>query len=1481
MTATASTAGGSLRTGGVTLLKLLRYALFIPIAFLLLQFITLDLTWPRQAMFGLLLVLLTLWLDRGSDSHLITLTLMFVSMASTARYAWWRFHTVFNFFTDTTKHWGWLDAFFILVLLAAETYAFAILFLGYLQTIWPLRRAPVPLPDKTADWPHVDVIIPTYNEPLSVVRYTALAAAAIDYPPEKFHVYILDDGKREEFRKFAEEAGVGYVTRSDNKHAKAGNINNAMKKLTSPFVAIFDCDHVPTRSFLQVTMGWFLRDAQLGMLQTPHHFYSPDPFERNLGQFRVIPNEGELFYGVVQDGNDFWNAAFFCGSCAVLRRSAMNEIGGIATDTVTEDAHTSLRMQMRGWNTAYINIPQAAGLATERLSGHVKQRIRWARGMSQILRVDNPLLARGLKLPQRLCYFNAMAHFMYGMPRLIFLCAPLIYMLLNHTNIPGYWAAILAYAAPHLVLCNVTNSRIQGHHRHSFWNEIYETVLAPYILLPTLLALVNPKLGKFDVTDKGGVVDTSYFDGQIARPFIFMLGLNVVGALAAIPRLVHMHSFLGRLYDPRHPGTVYVNLFWIMFNVVVLGVAMAVAHEAQQRRSSVRIQTTIPAIIRMSDGSEIAGETVDLSAGGAAIRLLESVKAQPGEYVRVLFPLRTGDASLPSSVTRLEGDVLRLKYEAMTLPEQETLTMVLYSQADAWLGWGESREADRPLRSLWRIVMLSGSGLVQALRGLLPRGKVADAPVVALRTAGAFLLACLLLGATTLRAATGHGNSDQRTGAASSPDTATAKAAANTVPRAGSFHQNFTLADIGLPATIELRGVDAYNSIHFALPETQVVRQATMNLNLHFSPSLIANLSHLKVMVNGALVATVPAQSSGVVAVAIPAELLVRNNELTFEFIGHYTLACEDPAHTSLWMRIGSSSTIDLTGDLLPLQDDLKRLPLPFYDEALQAPPVLPFIFLSPPNTKAMQAAGIVASWFGVQANARPIKFPVSIAGAGSMPAGNVVVIAESAELPSALDLRGGSGPTISIRPNPGDAYGKLLIISGDSPEELVQAAQAFSSQRGLLQGRSVHVEETRMPAPRQPDDAPRWLSTESGKPALFWDNSNLDQLQGNGAATLPVYLRLPPDLYYGERSNLTMKLVYAYNAIPIANASSLKIRINNGFIGSLPLKPGDKPKSVVERQVGLPVVDLRPFSNTLLFDYFFQLAKQGECKNTAPTNLYGSILRSSSVDISGLPHWATLPNLELFSNAGFPFTRLADLADTKVVMPAASSPEEIALFLDLMGHFGAMSGYPTLRVSVVSADDLGAGDNNYLVLGTVRDQAAIARLNPSMPVTVEADGIKVKDTGGFFASTRHAWWRIRSDRGPDGEMAAMGGTPDAIVEGIENPLAPERSIVVIALRDPAAAGAFATAFLKTSQSGAMARTVSVLHGDEFESYQLSGNLYHVGHLPWWVKTRLWFMQNTWFVVVFLVLLCFVLASWSRIWLRHRARERLQAHELV
>jgi len=187
-----------------------------------------------------------------------------------------------------------------------------------------------------------------------------------------------------------------------------------------------------------------------------------------------VPNEGNLFYGLIQDGNDLWNATFFCGSCAVLKRRPLQEIGGIAVETVTEDAHTALKLHRRGYNTAYLRQVLAGGLATESLSGHIGQRIRWARGMAQIFRLDNPLTGRGLSCLQRLCYTNAMLHFFSGIPRLVFLTAPLAYLYFQFHIINAAAATIALYALPHMVQSSLANSHIQGRFRHSFWNEAYE-----------------------------------------------------------------------------------------------------------------------------------------------------------------------------------------------------------------------------------------------------------------------------------------------------------------------------------------------------------------------------------------------------------------------------------------------------------------------------------------------------------------------------------------------------------------------------------------------------------------------------------------------------------------------------------------------------------------------------------------------------------------------------------------------------------------------------------------------------------------------------------------------------------------------------------------------------------------------------------------------------------------------------------------------
>ena len=567
--------------------------------------------------------------------HHISIT---VGVFCTARYAWYRYSETWWSFKTSWSQIQALDAVFVLLLLAAETYSFIILFLGVFQTSRPLKRRPVPLPGDSSTWPTVDIFIPTYNEPLEIVKPTVLAALTMDYPKDKFQVYILDDGRRSEFAQFAGECGAKYVTRLDNAHAKAGNINAALQNTSGEFVAIFDCDHIPTRSFLQMTMGSLMAESRLAMIQTPHHFYSPDPFERNLGIFRKVPNESALFYGIIQDGNDLWDATFFCGSCAVLRRTVLEEIGGIAVETVTEDAHTALRMHSKGWSTCYLNLPQAAGLATARLTDHVGQRIRWARGMVQILRVDNPLFKGGLKLPQRLCYLNSMLHYLFSGPRFIFLLSPLVYLILGRSNVFGYLPGILAYGVPHIFLSTVVNSRVHGRHRHSFWNEVYEMVLAPYIFLPTLLALINPRWGKFNVTAKDSTVTGTHFDWQIAKPFGFLLLLNFLGMGMGLHR-VWMEG------DPK--GVVSVNLVWAFFNTLMLGGALAVARESKQVRSTVRVSTKLPVQILLPNGERVAGRTENLSLGGVVARLVRSDVLERGDNARIAISLGSEEYTFP------------------------------------------------------------------------------------------------------------------------------------------------------------------------------------------------------------------------------------------------------------------------------------------------------------------------------------------------------------------------------------------------------------------------------------------------------------------------------------------------------------------------------------------------------------------------------------------------------------------------------------------------------------------------------------------------------------------------------------------------------------------------------------------------------------------------------------------------------------------
>src|SRR3981081_820473 len=289
------------------------------------------------------------------------------------------------------------------------------------------------------------------------------------------------------------------------------------------------------------------------------------------------------------------------------------------------------------------------------------------------------------------------------------------------------------------------------------------------------------------------------------------------------------------------------------------------------------------------------------------------------------------------------------------------------------------------------------------------------------------------------------------------------------------------------------------------------------------------------------------------------------------------------------------------------------------------------------------------------------------------------------------------SGPSIAIRANPSDLYSKVLVLTGDSADDVLTAAMALTLQRDLLQGALVRVPSMQLPAPRQPDDAPRWLSTEKiNRIGDIWQTGTFDT---DASPPVAVTTRPPPDLYYNYRAqqNLAFHLSYRYNSIPLANGSSLQLSVNDVYAGSTPLPHSDKASAQLDAIVPVPISDLRPFPNAFLMRFLFALPKKEECpdaiqdttQNGSPNSLRGAILKDSYLDLQGIPHWATLPNLEIFANAGYPFTRRADLAETTVVLPDGAGPEEIETYLTFMGHFGGQTGYPVLNVTVTNADGM------------------------------------------------------------------------------------------------------------------------------------------------------------------------------------------------
>ena len=357
-----------------------------------------------------------------------------------------------------------------LVLFGAESFTVVLFFLTALITADP-TTPPLPKRMRRSEAPTVDVLVPSYNEPPELLAVTLAAAMQMVYPEGRKTVVLCDDGgtdqkcaspdpkaakeaqeRRAQLQAMCEQMGVVYTTRARNEHAKAGNLNSALHKLRGELVLILDADHVPSREFLARTAGYFVENPKLFLVQTPHFFTNRDPIERNIGLPETCPSENEMFYTEIHRGLDRLGGAFFCGSAALIRRKALDDVGGISGRTITEDAETALDIHSRGWESLYLDHAMIAGLQPETFASFITQRGRWATGMMQMLILKNPLFRPGLTMLQRVCYLNSMSYWLFPLVRMIFLLSPLFYLFFGLEVFVVTYDEVLAYILPHLLV---------------------------------------------------------------------------------------------------------------------------------------------------------------------------------------------------------------------------------------------------------------------------------------------------------------------------------------------------------------------------------------------------------------------------------------------------------------------------------------------------------------------------------------------------------------------------------------------------------------------------------------------------------------------------------------------------------------------------------------------------------------------------------------------------------------------------------------------------------------------------------------------------------------------------------------------------------------------------------------------------------------------------------------------------------------------
>lgn len=690
--------------------------------------------------------------------------------------------------------------------------------------------------------------------------------------------------------------------------------------------------------------------------------------------------------------------------------------------------------------------------------------------------------------------------------------------------------------------------------------------------------------------------------------------------------------------------------------------------------------------------------------------------------------------------------------------------------------------------------------------------------------------------------------------------------------------QVFTFKELGAKRPLSIVGIDARDSVAVSLREDQMVSNATLDLQYSYSAALIPELSSLKVLMNDELIGTIPVTKEGAGQVQeakfnIPSWMFVNYNQLGVQLIGHYSKGCEDPNHSGLWARISQKSSVSITTQPLQLANDLALLPLPFYSHHDSRKLSLPFVFTTVPDAGQIEAAGFVASWFGQLADYRGADFSVKL---NHIPEHGHAIVFLTPQHPLALDgVPEIVGPGLAIVNNPNDEYGKLLVIYGRNDHELKSAARALLLNRKAFSGPFVEISDLEMPPIRSPYDAPLWIQQDRPVKLGEMVGGNVLASIAGTQRVIRMPLRFPPDLFLNNTKGVPLLLKYKYTPRAHDDRSALNVSINDRFMTSEPLLSEHKLRThknsvlgsvsnekqiTTETKLYLPG-QLLSSNSELTFHFLFDQVKPADCKEDHIDFIkdHGVIDADSSIDISHIKHFIRMPNLAAFANSGYPFTRMADLSETAVVLPDMPDNDTLEAYLQLMAKMGESTGYPAIRVTVLKRSELNKGlDKDVIVLEKAAGDDVWEQWKPYLPINAQSDKEGLAIANPFV----RAWYWLFPDKKekPESNMLYAQYSRNGFLAGFESPFKAGRSVVLWAANDTASFKQTMDIMLSPDKGlPSVQGSLVTVHDGKVRTVS-DETTYTLGSLGGWESWR-WYLSKNPFIGVLVALLAILMVS--------------------